>query len=214
MKQLNDFKLYLITDRHQTNGKPLIEVVQAALVGGVKLLQLREKDLSSKDLYNLALELRRLTHDYGARLIINDRPDIAMAVDADGVQLGVNSLPVSVVRQIVGDDKIIGYSAHSIDEALQAQIDSADFVTFSPLYFTESKAAYGAPCGINKLQEAVALLKIPVIALGGIKLENIVQTVSTNVNGIAVISAILTAADPRSATVSMLEKIEEYDKHS
>lgn len=211
MKQNTDFKLYLITDRHQTGGRPLLDVVHAALDGGVKAVQLREKDLSVRELYLLAVELRSLTIGYNARLIINDRPDIAMAMEADGVHLGAHSLPVAAVRHILGHDKIIGYSAHAVFEAQQAQSDGADFITFSPVYHTPSKVAYGLPCGVNRLGEAVAALNIPVIALGGIKLENIAETLAARVSGIAVISAILSAADPHAASASLLEKIEEND---
>jgi thiamine-phosphate pyrophosphorylase len=212
--QMTDFTLYLITDRHQTGGRPLAEVVRRALEGGVRAVQLREKDLSGAALYRLATELRRLTSDFDARLIINDRPDIALAAEADGVHIGVNSLPVAAVRRMLGQDKIIGYSAHAIDEALRAQGDGADFVTFGPVYPTPSKVAYGAPCGVNKLADAAAALKIPVIALGGISLANITGALSANIQGIAVISAILAAADPRVAAASLLKKIEEYARHS
>lgn len=211
---LTDFTLYLITDRHQTGGRPLTEVVGAALDGGVKAVQLREKDLPTRSLYRLADELRRITSDFNARLIINDRLDIAMAVDADGVHVGVNSLPVGIVRRILGKDKVIGYSAHDVDEALRVQAAGADFVTFSPVYSTPSKAAYGEPCGINKLKEAVTALEIPVIALGGISMTTITETLSVEVQGVAVISSILTAADPCAATVTLLKKIEEYAQHS
>jgi len=208
--QRKDFSLYLITDRHQTGGRELTEVVRQSLEGGVRAVQLREKDLSSSEVYQRALELRTLTRSYGARLMVNDRLDIALAAEADGVQLGINSLPVSVARRLLGRQMIIGYSAHAIDEALRAQADGADFITFSPLYHTPSKAAYGEPCGVKKLAEAACTLKIPVIALGGINQDNISEALSANVQGIAVISAILDAADPRAAAVSLLKKIEEY----
>ncbi len=192
----------------------LTEVVRKALEGGVKAVQLREKDLSGAELYRLAGELRRLTSNYGARLIINDRPDIALATEADGVHIGVNSLPVAAVRRLLGAGKIIGYSAHAVDEALHAQADGADFVTLGPVYHTPSKAAYGEPCGVNILAEAASALKIPVIGLGGISPANITEVLSAGIKGISVISAILTAADPRSATASLLKKIEEYAHHS
>ncbi|MGB9080601.1 MAG: thiamine phosphate synthase [Desulfuromonadaceae bacterium] len=208
--QISDFRLYLITDRHQTGGSPLAEVVRRSLEGGVRAVQLREKDLSSAELYRLARELRRLTSDFDARLIINDRPDIAMAAEADGVHIGVNSLPVAAVRKLLGKGKTIGYSAHAIDEALSAQAGGADFVTFGPLFHTPSKAAYGEPCGVRKLAAAVAALQIPVIALGGISPATATEALSANVGGIAVISAILAAADPRVAAASLLKKIEEY----
>ena len=212
--QMTDFSLYLITDRHQTGGRPLTEVVRRSLEGGVRAVQLREKDLSGAALYRLATELKRLTSDFDARLIINDRLDIALAAEADGVHIGVNSLPLAAVRRVLGQGKIIGYSAHAVDEALRAQGDGADFVTFGPVYPTPSKAAYGAPCGVKKLAEAAAALKIPVIGLGGISQANIIEALSGNIRGIAVISAILAAADPHVAATSLLKKIEEYAKHS
>jgi thiamine-phosphate pyrophosphorylase len=210
---MSDFRLYLITDRHQTGGRPLLEVVRRSLEGGVKAVQLREKDLSGAELYRLARELRRLTSDFNARLIINERPDIALAAEADGVHIGVNSLPAAAVRRLLGEGKTIGYSAHAIDEALSAQAEGADFVTFGPLYHTPSKASYGEPCGVKKLADAASALQIPVIALGGISPANITEALSANVEGIAVISAIMAAADPRAATASLLKKIEEYAKH-
>lgn len=211
--QMTDFSLYLITDRHQTGGRELTEVVRQSLEGGVKAVQLREKDLSGAEVYRMALELRALTRSYDARLMINDRLDIAIAVEADGVQLGTNSLPVAAARRQLGGQMIIGYSAHAIDEALCAQADGADFVTFSPVYHTPSKAAYGEPCGVKKLAAAACVLEIPVIALGGIGQINIAEALSTNVQGIAVISAILAVADPRAAAASLLKKIEEYVTH-
>jgi len=210
MMRVSDFTLYLITDRHQTGGRLLTEVVRDALEGGVRAVQLRGKDLPATELYRLAVELRRLTSDFGATLIINDRPDIALAADADGVHLGVSSLPVAAVRRIMGGNRVVGYSAHAIDEALRAEADGADFVTFGPVYHTPSKAAYGAPCGVKKLAEAASVLKIPVIGLGGISLANITEALSAEIHGIAVISAILAAANPRIAAASLLEKIEEY----
>ena len=211
---MTDLCLYLITDRHQTGGRPLSDVVRLSLEGGVRSVQLREKDLSSAELYRLAIEMRRLTRDFAARLILNDRLDIALAVEADGVHLGVNSLPVAAARRVLGPDKIIGYSAHTVDEALCAQTEGADFVTFGPVYRTPSKVAYGEPCGVKKLEEAAALLEIPAIALGGISPANITEALSAGIHGIAVISAILTAVDPRTATATLMKKIEEYAQHS
>ena len=214
LKPVNDFRLYLITDRRQVGGRSLADVVRQALEGGVRAVQLREKDLAGAALYRLAVELRSLTSEFNARLIINDRPDIALAVDADGVHVGVNSLPVAVVHRLLGPDKIVCYSAHAIDEALRAQDDGADFVTFGPLYATPSKVAYGDPCGVKKLADAVSALEIPVIGLGGISQANVTEALSTDIHGIAVISAIMAAADPRAAAASLLKKIEEHAQHS
>jgi len=211
---MTDFKLYLITDRHQTGNRPLLDVVRQALEGGVRAVQLREKDLPSANVYRLATDLRSLTREFDARLLINDRLDIALAAEADGVQIGISSLPVAETRRLLGPRRIIGYSAHDLAEARQAQTDGADFVTFSPVYATPSKAGYGAPCGVKKLAEAVAALEIPVIALGGISTRNITQVLSVKAGGIAAISAVLSAADPRTATASLLKKIEGYDQHA
>lgn len=213
MFKADDSRLYLITDRHQTGGRPLLDVVHAALVGGVRLIQLREKDLCSADLYRLALEVCDLTRSYGARLLINDRLDIALASGADGVHLGVGSLPVDVARRLLGPHMVIGYSAHGLAEVQQAQADGADFVTFGPVYATPSKAGYGEPCGVTQLAEAARILKIPVFALGGIKTANSAAVMATGASGIAVISAILSAADPQAAAASLLKKI-EYVQHA
>ncbi|HIJ96067.1 MAG TPA: thiamine phosphate synthase [Desulfuromonadales bacterium] len=210
----SEARLYLITDRHQTGGRLLVEVVSAALEGGVRLVQLREKDLCSADLFRLAIELRRLTNLYGAHLLINDRIDIAQAAAADGVQLGISSLPVSAARRLLGPRMTIGYSAHGVDEARRAQGDGADFVTFGPVYATPSKALFGEPCGVAKLAEAVSALDIPVYALGGIKADNSTAVLAAGARGIAVISAILAAAEPQRDAASLLTKIEEYAHHT
>lgn len=210
MMQLTDFSLYLITGRHQAGGRPLTAVVRQALEGGIRAVQLREKDLPAAELYRLATKLRSITSEFDARLIINDRLDIAMAAGADGVHIGINSLPVAVARSVMGKDKIICYSAHDVDEALSAQADGADFVTFGPVYHTPSKIEYGEPCGVKKLADAVSALNIPVIGLGGISEANVTDALSAGIRGVAVISAVLAAVDPRAAASSLLKKIEEY----
>jgi thiamine-phosphate pyrophosphorylase len=193
-----DFSLYLITDRNQTAGRPLLEVVEAALSGGVRAVQLREKDLPVPELYDLAWELRALTARYDARLLINERIDIALAVEADGVQLGTNSLPVTAARRIA-PDLLIGYSSHAVGEAAAALAKGADCVTFSPVFYTPSKAAYGEPQGLTKLAQACEQLRGPVFALGGIKQANLAQVTAAGCYRVALISDILAAPDPAAA---------------
>lgn len=205
-----DFSLCLITDRCQTGNRSLASVVREALEGGVKAVQLREKDLCGRDLFELASELRRITREFGARLLINDRADIALAVEADGIHIGAGSMPVPAARRLLGRQRLIGYSAHSLDEALRAEAGGADFVTFGPVYYTPSKASYGEPVGIDKLAEAVRGLAIPVFALGGVKEENIAEVMAVKVRGIALISAIVAASDPRGASASLLHKIRQH----
>lgn len=199
-----DFSLYLITDRKQLPGGDLCDAVDGALLGGVRAVQLREKDLSSRELYELALRLREITSRHGARLFINDRLDIALAAGADGVHLGESSLPVGRVRGIAGDRLLIGVSCHSLEGALAAQEGGADFITFSPVFFTPSKACYGEPVGIERLAEACRRLRIPVFALGGIKPENVPAVLSRGAHGVALISAILAAGDPECAARELL----------
>ncbi len=205
-----DFSLYLITDRCLTEGRPLVDVVRAVLDGGIKAVQLREKDLGSREMYLLALELRELTYEYGAKLFINDRVDIAMSVRADGVHLGVGSIPVAEARKLAGPNLLIGYSSHSTDEARRAEADGANFVTFGPVYQTPSKVSYGEPLGGLALKEVCQSLFIPVFALGGIKPANVAQVLSCGAAGIALISAIIGAVDPKKETVSLLKTIEEH----
>jgi len=199
-----DFNLYLITDRNQTGTRPLLETVEAALKGGVRGVQLREKDLSSRELYELAYNLRNLTKKYNARLIINDRVDIALAVEADGVHLGLNSIPIHRVRRLLGSSRLIGLSCHNQVNAIMAQENGADFITFGPVYYTPSKANYGKPVGIDNLEAVAHLLTIPIFALGGIKKENIQEVIAAGAAGIALVSAIIAADDPGNEAAEML----------
>lgn len=194
-----DFSLYLITDRHQTGGRPLLEVVEAALSGGVRAIQLREKDLPTAELYDLAWELRGLTSRYDARLLINERIDVALAVEADGVHLGINSLPVTAARRIA-PDLLIGYSSHGVGEAAAAIAKGADFVTFGPVFHTPSKAAYGQPVGLAELGRACHLPTGDLVfALGGVKQSNLSQVTAVGCYRVALISDILAAPDPAAA---------------
>ncbi len=203
-----DFNLYLITNRWQVRCGDLCAAVEAALRGGVRAVQLREKDLSSRELHELAVRMREITGRYGARLIINDRADIALAVRADGVHLGGHSMPVRDVRSLVGERLMVGVSCHCISSALAAEEGGADFVTFSPIYETPSKIAYGNPLGPAALAEAAERLRIPVFALGGIKLERIGEVLGRGARGVALISAILAAEDPEPAAREMLAVME------
>jgi thiamine-phosphate pyrophosphorylase len=199
-----DFNLYLITDRNQVGGMRLIDVVEEALKGGVRGVQLREKDMSSRELYELAYEMRKLTNRYDARLIINDRVDIAMAVDADGVHLGLNSLPIHRVRRLIGETKMIGISCHNQVNAIMAQEKGANFITFGPVYYTPSKAQYGKPVGVEKLEIVSHLLDIPIFALGGIKRDNITEVIAAGAAGISLVSAIVASDDPRAEAEAMV----------
>jgi thiamine-phosphate pyrophosphorylase len=192
-----DFPLLLITDRHQLwPGRTLAEVIGAALSAGVRGVQLREKDLPASALYPLALELRVLTRRHGARLIINDRIDVALAVEADGVHLGGHSLPVAVARRLLGPRLLLGVSCHRPEEVRQAAGAGADYVTFGPVYATPSKLPYGDPVGLGPLAEACAAAPIPVFALGGVTPERLPELRQAGCRHVACIGAILRAPNP------------------
>jgi thiamine-phosphate pyrophosphorylase len=203
-----DFDLYLVTDRTQTHGRDLLTVLEQALDGGVKAIQLREKDLSGKELLDLAEQARRLCERYKASLFINDRIDVALAVDATGVQLGNASLPITTARSLLGSQKLIGASVHSAAEAQHAESNGADFILFGPVYFTPSKAAFGAPQGIPLLKRIVEISRPPVYAIGGIAAEKVSEVRAAGVYGVALISAIIGAENPKAATQTLLQLLQ------
>lgn len=204
-----DFTLYLISDRKQVPGGNLCAAVEGALRGGVRAVQLREKDLSGRELHELACRLRELTSRFGAQLFINERLDIALAVGADGVHLGESSMPLRQARKVAGDALLIGVSCHDREKALAAQDYGADFITFSPIFFTPSKAPYGEPVGTERLAEVCRLLRIPVFALGGIKRDSVRTVLGHGAHGIALISAILATDEPERAAREMLALLNE-----
>jgi thiamine-phosphate pyrophosphorylase len=204
---VTDFNLYLVTDRSQTGGRDFFWVLEQALDGGVRAVQLREKDLSGRDLFLLAERSHKLCQAHRAALFINDRVDVALAVDAAGVQLGKASIPVETARALLGSQKLIAVSTHTLEEAREAEQGGADFILFGPVYFTASKAVYGSPQGLSALKTIVDNISLPVYAIGGITLENIESTKNTGVRGVALISAIVSAANPKEAAEKMLQQL-------
>ncbi|HEY1372573.1 MAG TPA: thiamine phosphate synthase [Candidatus Binatia bacterium] len=202
-----DFDLYVVTDRTQTGGRDLVEVVEQALTGGVNAVQLREKDLGGAELFQLAGTLKEACARHRARLFINDRVDVAIAVDADGVQLGGAAIPVGAARALLGEEKFIGASIHTLEEARDAERAGADFLLFGPVYFTPSKAAYGAPQGLKRLKEVVEKISIPVYAIGGVFVDNVESIRQTGARGAALISAIIAAPDPAAAAKAILQRL-------
>jgi thiamine-phosphate pyrophosphorylase len=198
------FRLYLITDR-AASPRPPLEVVEECLGAGLRAVQLREKDLEVRALLALAEPLREATHRHGARLLINDRADVALAVGADGVQRTHASLPVAALRGISPPGFLIGASVHSTAEARQAAAEGADFVVFGPVYDTPSKRRYGPPQGLAALEAAAAAVPRPVLAVGGITPERVPEVRGAGAAGVAVIGAIYGAARPADATKAFLD---------
>jgi thiamine-phosphate pyrophosphorylase len=194
------FRVYVVTDRQQTTGRPLQEVLVAAARGGAVAIQLREKDLSASELYALGLCLQEALAPYKVPLLVNDRLDVALALDAAGVHLAGHSLPTAQARRLLGQRKLLGVSTHHVQEARRAAAEGADFVVFGPVFATPSKLAYGPPLGLQQLAEVVRQVAIPVLAIGGIDHTNLPQVLRAGAYGVAMIRAVLAAADPCAAT--------------
>ena len=211
-KRAREIDLMVITDRAKTRGRPLADVVASAIDGGARWFQLREKDMAVGKLTALAEELRALTAERGAHLIINDRADVALAVGADGVHLPARGLPPAIARRIVGEEMLVGVSSHSLAEARQAAEAGADYIFFGPLFYTPSKAAYGPPVGLEALQEVAAAAlgtSVPVIGLGGVKPGNVAEVLAHGACGVALISAVIAADDPAEAARGILSEMTE-----
>ncbi len=179
------FQLCYITDRLGLAPESLLPRIQAAVEAGVDLIQLREKDLPTRELAELAKGIVGICRGTGTKIVINDRLDIAMATAADGVHLGGQSLPAEVVRREAGKDFLIGVSCHSLEDALQAEAAGSDYIVLGPIFETPSKLRYGPPLGLSKLSEVVKRTKIPVLALGGITVENSGACLAAGAKGVA-----------------------------
>ena len=200
-------RLLVVTDRHQTNGRPLVPLLQRVLTATAPAIQLRERDLSTRDFVTLAREVQALTSSRRTQLLVNDRIDVALALDGVGVHLRSNSLPVSAARQLLGSQRLVGISVHTIDEAVQAESQGADYIVFGPIYETPSKQMFGPPLGIHTLEKVCRLIRIPIIGIGGVTAARAREMRRAGAFGAAVITAILGAADVESATRELLEAV-------
>ena len=200
---VNQWGVYLVTDRTQTNARPLLEVVTAALRGGVGAVQLRERGLTTRELLALATDLRDATRAAGAALLINDRVDVALACDADGVHLPGHSFTVAEARALLGPRRLIGVSTHHPYEVAFAAAAGADFAVLGPIFATPSKAAYGAPLGLDAITRARATTPLPLFAIGGLDADRAAAARAHGATGVAVIRAVLAADDPAAAAVAL-----------
>ncbi|MCL0096441.1 thiamine phosphate synthase [Thermodesulfovibrionales bacterium] len=206
--QVMDFRLYLITDRKLFITTPLmLTAVEDALKAGVKAVQLRERDLPTRELLDIAYKMKELTIRHDGKLFINDSLDIALCVGADGVHLGQSSMPVYAVRRVVGDRALIGASTHNLDEAAVAEREGADFITFGPIYHTASKLKYGEPVGIESLRRIREKVSTPIFGIGGVKPHNVDEVVQSGAYGVAVISGILGEDDTEKAAKEYIGRL-------
>lgn len=196
----SQLRLYLVTERGMLRGRDLTDVVMQAVEGGVTMVQLREKDISTREFIELAQALKSVLMRTRVPFIINDRVDVALAVDADGVHIGQSDMPYDIARRMLGSDKIIGLSVENFAEIEEANRLDVDYIGVSPVFATPTKTDTAMPFGLDGLREAVRRSLHPSVAIGGINMSNFRSVLSTGTNGIAVVSAIMDSDNPREAS--------------
>ena len=202
-----DYSLYLVTDGLLCMGRNLVEVVKEAVAGGVTVVQLREKEATTRKFLNLGSELQKFLRERSIPLIVNDRVDIALALDVDGVHLGNNDMPIDLAREILGPDKIIGFSAESVEEAKSADQMGADYIGVSPVFTTPTKPELETGLGLEGLRQIRETTSLPLVAIGGMKASNSELAIQNGADGVAVVSAICSADNPEAAARTILEEV-------
>ena len=202
-----DYSLYLVTDRALARGRPLADVVRAAVAGGVTCVQVREKDVGTREFLDEARAVQAALRGTGVPLIVNDRVDVALAIGADGVHLGQRDMALADARRLGPPGWIVGVSAESVADAVRAERDGADYVGVSPVFATPTKADHAAPLGLEGLRAIRAAVNIPLVAIGGIHAGNAREVVRAGADGLAVVSAIVAADDPRAAAEELRREI-------
>jgi len=200
-----DYTLYLVTDTGLSLGRTHSHIVEAAIRGGVTVVQYREKAATTRQMVEEARELRQLCSAAGVPFIVNDRIDVALAVDADGVHVGQDDMPVSLARAIIGKGRILGVSAGSAAEARKAEADGADYIGASPIFATPTKPDAPAPMGVEGLRWLARAVSVPVVAIGGMNAENAPSIIQAGAAGVAVVSAIVSAQDVEAAARRIYE---------
>jgi thiamine-phosphate pyrophosphorylase len=203
-----DFSFYVITDRHQTRGRPLSEICRAAWRAGVRAVQLREKDLPTRPLLALARDLTQDACAHNGRLLVNERVDLALTLGLAGVHLPSAGLPPAVARRILPAESLIGVSTHSPEEVVLAEAAGADFVVLGPVFATPSKHALGAPIGLTAVSRARARCRIPIFGIGGITTDRVRDVRSAGAHGVAVVSGVMAADDVERACREFLNALD------
>ena len=199
-----DYSVYLVTDRRNKTDEEFLNIIEEAIKGGTTVVQLREKTASTKEFYDLALRVKEITSRYGVPLLINDRIDIALAIDSEGVHIGQDDMPADIAREIIGEDKILGVSASTVEEAKKAENDSADYIGSGAVFPTATKDDADS-VSKEELKEIVDSIDIPVVAIGGITVENASSLKASGIAGFSVVSAIMSAEDPKEASKKLKE---------
>lgn len=205
-------KLYLVTDRDLSLGRPLEEIVSEAVAGGVTMVQLREKDAATGEFVELGRRLMSLLKPLGVPLIINDRVDVALAVDADGVHIGQSDMSYADARRLLGPEKIIGLSVENFEDLESANKLDVDYIGISPVYGTPTKTDTAEPFGLEGLRKAVEMSVHPTVAIGGMNVATVGKVIAAGTDGVAVVSAICSAESPRDAAAELATIIKQYQQ--
>jgi thiamine-phosphate pyrophosphorylase len=211
---ISNWGLYLVTDNRVYPGRSHIDEVKAVIAGGARVVQFREKQMNDRDLLATGTVLRKLTTDSNVDFIVNNRVDIALALDADGVHVGQEDMPVINARRLMGPHKILGVSASTVEEAIKAESESADYIGASPVFATSTKPDAPHPTGLEGLRAMAEAINIPIVAIGGINLENVEQVISAGADSAAVISAVVCAPDMVKATEKLVATINAAKSHT
>lgn len=203
-----DWSLYIITDARLSRGRSHMDIVRAAIQGGATVVQYREKEATTRRMVEEAREMRELCQEMGVPFIVNDRVDVALAVDADGVHLGVDDMPVPIARRLLGPGKLIGFSPETIEQARAAEAEGADYLGVGSVFGTSTKPDAGPPIGLSGLRRVIAAVSIPVVGIGGITAQNAPQVIQAGAAGVAVISAVVGVEDVETAARQLREIIE------
>ena len=213
---MNDFdlSLYLVTDRSLSGGRELEYIVGEAVSGGVTMVQLREKHCSSREFYRLAVQLKRCLAPWRVPLIINDRLDIALACDADGLHLGQSDLSCGIARKILGKNKIIGLSVENVMDVTEANREEVDYIGISPVFSTPTKVDTAPELGLEGIREIASMARCPSVAIGGINIRNAQSVLAAGADGISVVSAIMSAPDPHLAASELIQVVNQSRKQN
>ncbi|PXV59372.1 thiamine-phosphate pyrophosphorylase [Dysgonomonas alginatilytica] len=207
-----DLSLYLVTDRSLSLGRTLEYIVTEAAKGGVTMVQLREKDCSTLEFYQQAMLLKECLRPYNIPLIINDRLDIALACDAEGLHIGQSDMPYAIARKLLGKDKIIGLSVECLQDAIDANELDVDYIGISPVFGTPTKTDTAPALGLNGIREIVKISRHPAVGIGGINRTNAANIILAGADGISVVSAITSATDPKEAALQLRSIINQTIK--
>ncbi|NDW19183.1 thiamine phosphate synthase [Dysgonomonas sp. 216] len=202
-----DKSLYLVTDRLLSLGRPIEFVVEEAVKGGVSIVQLREKDCSTLNFYEVAVKLKQCLRPYNVPLIINDRIDIALACDAEGLHIGQSDMPYSIARKLMGKNKIIGLSVENVEQAEQANLLDVDYIGASPVFSTPTKTDTAKALGLDGLRQIAKISRHPIVGIGGINIDNAKDIIDAGAEAIAVVSAIMSAEQPAKAAQELINRI-------